>query len=143
MMYIESDSGYTALHLALVHVNNDNHLSKVDLFRVFLEHGADINAMPLRLGWSFLQFCTHSTKYVRTASNLEVLTLFLKLKSLNVNQKDASGNTLLHFATFFGAAEAVKAISEHTKPDIALTNNNGKSPLHLAFATEHLIWKIG
>ena len=65
-------------------------------------------------------------------NELEIRKIITK-NNIDINEKDGSGNSLLHNAILIGTESSVKAILD-LKADPRITNNEGLTPLKLAQA---------
>ncbi|XP_064640281.1 ankyrin repeat domain-containing protein 27-like [Lineus longissimus] len=111
-----NNDGFSPLHVAALH-GHDN------LVNLFLRKGAQVNAR------SKTQHATalHLASQYNRPKIVEVLLKF----GAKVNQRDARGNTPLHFCAMNGCTEAAHYILQYGG-SVNQTNQKGNTPLHEA-----------
>jgi len=62
--------------------------------------------------------------------NTDILKIYADLK-LDLNQRDAAGNTAAHLAAYYGKAEFLRLL-RFAEADLLIKNRDGRIPLHLA-----------
>eukprot|EP01147_Barroeca_monosierra_P000726 gene726-4019_t len=101
----------------------------LELLSLLIRYGANLNTgdceglRPLMIACSLGRFST--------------VEMLLQNKSVNIECKDARGNTALHWAARMGEIEAVKLLLNHEANPVA-TNDKLELPLHLAVSEDNL-----
>ena len=72
---------------------------------------------------TFLNACRNGQK--------SIVQIFLQKGGINVNKRDAEGNTPLHYACLKGFRDIVNMLLEHDA-DVSVANNCAETPLHAA-----------
>ena len=72
---------------------------------------------------TFLNACRNGQK--------SIVQIFLQKGGINVNKRDAEGNTPLHYACLKGFRDIVNMLLEHDA-DVSVANNCAETPLHTA-----------
>lgn len=72
---------------------------------------------------TFLNACRNGQK--------SIVQIFLQKGGINVNKRDAEGNTPLHYACLKGFRDIVNMLLEHDA-DVSVANNCAETPLHVA-----------
>ena len=115
-------SGATALHEAVRY-------GRVDIARLLLSHGANVNAMD-SIGK------TPILLIIPSVAQQALYPLLLQHKA-NVNQKDMYGDTVLHVATMANAPVNTLSLLVSNGAVVNERNKEGVTPLALAIETEH------
>ncbi len=108
--------GNTPLHIACKN-------GRVDLARLLLFYGADVNAPAGKSGWTPLHVVCWSNQD-------DFVRLFLKAGA-DVNALDLGGSTALHYASRSGFVDVVRLLIEYGA-DVNAKNNSMRSSLDLA-----------
>ncbi|XP_025115777.1 ankyrin repeat domain-containing protein 27-like isoform X1 [Pomacea canaliculata] len=116
---VQTTSGYTPLHMAVLHHHND-------LVDLFLQHGTSVNTQNHKKLTAL-----HIAACLR---NLPVVVKLLE-RGAKINIKDINGDTPLHISCANGFVEGVQALIMKGV-DVNIINNNGNTPLHEA--ADHL-----
>jgi ankyrin repeat protein len=102
----------------------------IDIVKLLLEHGADVNGTESKYGSAPLHFAAQK-------GYLDVVKLLLDYGA-DINQLNDQGTTPLHFAAEGGNIDIVKLLLEEGAEDINDTNDHGNTPLNFAAINGHI-----
>jgi ankyrin len=111
----------TPLHLA-------SYLGNIDIVRLLLDHGADLEAAWGNMGMKPL----HQVSYGEYRSHEDgvCVTQLLLDRGADVNTRRKDHKTPLHLASYYGSAEIVRLLLDHGADLEAAWGNMGMKPLH-------------
>jgi ankyrin repeat protein len=115
-----TSSGETPLHLAVIY-------GSIETIETLLECGADITKKSAKTNKSILH-------YAAQQANQGVLSCILKkaqLNAIDIESRDACGNTPLHIASFYDIVPNIKMLLKYNANPCAL-NNKLQTPFCLA-----------
>jgi ankyrin len=116
-----SEDNTTALHLA-------SKFGEVEVARVLLNHGANVDAKDIR-GWSPIHQIV-TADYCVGSDRLAVARLLLE-NNVDVNAQDENHETPLHLACDLGRLEFALVLMDHGAI-VDAQNKQGRTPLHKA-----------
>ncbi|MCG8486949.1 MAG: ankyrin repeat domain-containing protein [Chromatiales bacterium] len=113
-----NEEGATPLHSAAFGIVNSG-----DLLKILLAKGANVDSgTGTKIGTPLI----HATKY----GNLEAVKVLLN-NGADINARDESGNSALHFASLYGRIDVATYLLMKN-PDVNQVNQENNSPLHVA-----------
>jgi ankyrin repeat protein len=112
-------------------------IGHVQVVKVLLEYGADTEARDNRKNWTPLFwacFNSHLAVVIELLSPSNGTTTLLgkrKSRGADIDAKDSTGDTPLHYASLYNHVLIVKALLA-AGADCRVANNNGQLPIHRA-----------
>ena len=115
------ESGYYGI------INNNN--NKSSIIHLLIKNGADINNIKI---------INNQNDFLSNKDNQEIIEspeiinfLIKKGVNININAKNKSGATALHYASSMGGLDTIKLLFERNA-NINAKDNNGDTPIHYA-----------
>ena len=101
-----SYDGWTPLFFACSQCN-------LDLVRLLLDRGADVNASDARGDNALMQFCTITNHWTSPANSIRPIAELLIDKGIDITKADSGGLTALSMASLYQNVEAARVLLAH------------------------------
>lgn len=121
------NQGYTPLHLAILSFSSSLYVSpqqNISIIKFLLLNYAD-PGINTKLNQNVLHLCAIS-------NNSNALVLFKEKYLININSKDSSLKTPLHYAAEKNSYEILNILVNYENIDVNIIDKNGNTPIHYA-----------